>query len=446
MGDIYTFYSFKGGVGRTMALANMGFLAALNGKRVLLMDWDLEAPGLAYYFRGLLGEESLEQVMAAPGVLDVLCEWQTIVTEETDQTKLKAHGARFEQGEPFAACVRSLVDADLPLLPENACLDLIGPGSKQIHGKSFAATLANFSWDAFIGQHAGGFVLEQWRNWCKQHYDIVLIDSRTGLADSAGVCTMQMPDTVLLCFVLNQQNMDGIGTVAHSIAAVSERKIGLRLMPMRVSQRDSREGSEAQFLAKAVLQATGAIDNQLLLHDFMRFGVPLQDHLPYQETLAPLLVPEPGFDPLTLKYAQIAKEIFQINIELGQRNKDIFGLLRFRLVPRIATRNFLEELGYRPSPESIQIFMELLQNTREHVANGNVLPEGYLHDLFSCATKLAIGRRAQELSEEILALETCNILRKINVQISPLRQSNSAPKKLSKAGKDAKSKPVKTNA
>ncbi|OYV04568.1 MAG: hypothetical protein CFE26_16205, partial [Verrucomicrobiales bacterium VVV1] len=36
-----------------MALANVAFLAACNGLRVLAMDWDLEAPGLVYYFKGL---------------------------------------------------------------------------------------------------------------------------------------------------------------------------------------------------------------------------------------------------------------------------------------------------------------------------------------------------------------------------------------------------------
>src|SRR5215470_3632439 len=49
-GRIYTFYSYKGGVGRSMALANIGVLLALAGKRVLLVDWDLEAPGLELYF------------------------------------------------------------------------------------------------------------------------------------------------------------------------------------------------------------------------------------------------------------------------------------------------------------------------------------------------------------------------------------------------------------
>jgi len=51
MNSIITFYSFKGGVGRTMALANIAVLLVRKKKRVLAVDWDLEAPGLDKYFR-----------------------------------------------------------------------------------------------------------------------------------------------------------------------------------------------------------------------------------------------------------------------------------------------------------------------------------------------------------------------------------------------------------
>ena len=38
---IYTFYSYKGGVGRSMALANIGDILARAGLRVLMIDFDL---------------------------------------------------------------------------------------------------------------------------------------------------------------------------------------------------------------------------------------------------------------------------------------------------------------------------------------------------------------------------------------------------------------------
>ena len=46
-----TFYSFKGGVGRTMALANVAAILAGRGRRVLMIDFDLEAPGLTLLAR-----------------------------------------------------------------------------------------------------------------------------------------------------------------------------------------------------------------------------------------------------------------------------------------------------------------------------------------------------------------------------------------------------------
>jgi MinD-like ATPase involved in chromosome partitioning or flagellar assembly len=43
-GKIVTFYSYKGGTGRSMALANVAWILANGGNRVLTIDWDLEAP------------------------------------------------------------------------------------------------------------------------------------------------------------------------------------------------------------------------------------------------------------------------------------------------------------------------------------------------------------------------------------------------------------------
>src|SRR5260370_6034538 len=43
---IVTFYSFKGGTGRSMALVNTAVELVKAGRQVLIVDFDLEAPGL----------------------------------------------------------------------------------------------------------------------------------------------------------------------------------------------------------------------------------------------------------------------------------------------------------------------------------------------------------------------------------------------------------------
>ena len=50
-GTVVTFYSYKGGTGRTMAVANVAWILAANGRRVLAVDWDLDSPGLHRFYQ-----------------------------------------------------------------------------------------------------------------------------------------------------------------------------------------------------------------------------------------------------------------------------------------------------------------------------------------------------------------------------------------------------------
>ncbi|MEH0637687.1 AAA family ATPase [Streptomyces bottropensis] len=68
-GTIITFYSFKGGTGRTMALVNTAWILASNGLRVLVVDWDLEAPGLHTYLQPLLADPELTE---SAGVIEMV--------------------------------------------------------------------------------------------------------------------------------------------------------------------------------------------------------------------------------------------------------------------------------------------------------------------------------------------------------------------------------------
>ena len=45
-----SFYSYKGGTGRTLLVANLAVYAARLGQTVAMVDLDLEVPGLAYKF------------------------------------------------------------------------------------------------------------------------------------------------------------------------------------------------------------------------------------------------------------------------------------------------------------------------------------------------------------------------------------------------------------
>src|SRR5258708_3626809 len=75
---IYTFYSFKGGVGRTTALANIAEILYSRGIKVLMVDFDLEAPGLERYFSVETAITSREEVLQHRGVIDMLYSYKEI--------------------------------------------------------------------------------------------------------------------------------------------------------------------------------------------------------------------------------------------------------------------------------------------------------------------------------------------------------------------------------
>src|SRR5436309_5898204 len=74
---IYTLYSFKGGVGRSMALANVAAYFCRRGLRVLMIDWDLEAPGLeTYFYPADTKPVELARASARPGLIDLLADYK----------------------------------------------------------------------------------------------------------------------------------------------------------------------------------------------------------------------------------------------------------------------------------------------------------------------------------------------------------------------------------
>src|SRR4051812_6074055 len=78
MGRIITFYSYKGGTGRSFLLANVAWILASTGRRILLVDWDLEAPGLHNYFHPFLRDPLLT---TSPGLMDWVSDYQSVATD-----------------------------------------------------------------------------------------------------------------------------------------------------------------------------------------------------------------------------------------------------------------------------------------------------------------------------------------------------------------------------
>lgn len=185
---VVTFYSYKGGVGRSMALANVAALLAQAGRRVLLVDFDLEAPGLPSY--GPLGAAA-----GLPGVVDYV---------EQYRRDLKSPDvANF--------IVECALDDSKPIW-------VMPAGDNR--SPSYTERLSGIDWNELYAREEGFLMFEDLRQQWERHpakFDYVLVDSRTGHTDVGGICTRQLPDAVVVMFVPTKQNIEGLAPVVSSI-------------------------------------------------------------------------------------------------------------------------------------------------------------------------------------------------------------------------------------
>lgn len=205
-GRIITFYSYKGGTGRSMALANVAWILASNGKRVLALDWDLEAPGLHSYFYPFLVDK---EVTDSEGVIDFVIDFavEAMTPPENDAEVPE------DWHLPYANILRYATALDWEF-GNGGVLDFV-PAGRQ--GSSYSTRINSFNWEDFYDNLGGGVFLESAKEKMKEEYDYVLIDSRTGVSDTSGICTVQMPDALVICFTLNNQSIKGAAAVANSI-------------------------------------------------------------------------------------------------------------------------------------------------------------------------------------------------------------------------------------
>lgn len=177
------FYGLKGGVGRSSALAMTAYRLAQQRKRVLLLDFDLESPGLSDL---LLPPERV----AGSGLIDWFIEdavgqGDVVLGDLVSDSPLAEHtpgsiriAAAMGQGETAYLSKLARVYADVPSEQ--------GP-------QSFADRMVRL-----VG------LLEQ-----QERPDVVLIDSRAGLHDVAAVAISGLATVALLFATDTAQNWHG---------------------------------------------------------------------------------------------------------------------------------------------------------------------------------------------------------------------------------------------
>ena len=258
--QLTTFYSFKGGVGRTQSLHNVGARLAALRRKVLMVDVDLEAPGLsigALPDRVRTSKDGFAEIAS-----DLLFELDVVLDEDPDffadviQTyRSRIDGALHVVDVPIeprnadladrlrermnvtnlptgslALLTTGRIDPDYPQKMIDVRIDdafehtltdkqqarlpnflaAAGlptlPGTPDTLGLVFTAVLRHLLRGATDPSTGDAF----------QH---VLIDSRSGLADVGGLCLRGLPDTRVVLSGLNRQNLEGTRMVLETLSA-----------------------------------------------------------------------------------------------------------------------------------------------------------------------------------------------------------------------------------
>ncbi|MFG2431939.1 FxSxx-COOH system tetratricopeptide repeat protein [Streptomyces sp. NPDC048590] len=277
-GRIVTFYSYKGGTGRTMALANTAWILAANGKRVLAVDWDLEAPGLHRFFHPFLDPATLG---ATTGVIDLITEFAWAATNPAQRAD--DWHRDYARIQPHAV---SLSPEALGWeFPRGGTLDFVSAGRQN---REYSATVSTFDWDNFYDRLGGGHFFDALRDDMKANYDYVLIDSRTGLSDIADICTVHLPDVLVDCFTLSDQSIDGAASVARQIAErYTGRPISIFPVPMRIDEGEKEKADAGRALARLKFDRLPRdLSGDELTAYWGAVEIPYRPYYAYEETLA----------------------------------------------------------------------------------------------------------------------------------------------------------------
>lgn len=224
---IITFYSYKGGVGRTLAASNFAVYLAKFGLKTVVIDFDLEAPGINAKF-GLPELPSNQK-----GLLDYI-----LVFQQTNQA------------------MELLQDILVPVPLDNTektTLWLIPAG--QYLSENYYRQLNQLDWSIIFSEKRDGVGFFQQflaRIKSELNADFVIIDSRTGITESAGLCTQQLADEVV---VLSSLSSESIQFTKHikkliqnsQISKALGKNIDIKVVVSRVPKPDDLLGFKDKY-------------------------------------------------------------------------------------------------------------------------------------------------------------------------------------------------------
>ena len=155
---------------------------------MLAIDWDLESPGLHRYFHPFLADKELR---TSTGMIDLVPRLRRGGRSTADEATARTGSAAPPTCRGYAVSLRLGPRSHGRRLRGRLQGSLTSPPADRTRRTREA--VSTFDWASFFERLGGGTFLDALRRQHAGHYDYVLIDSRTGVSDSAGICTVRCP-------------------------------------------------------------------------------------------------------------------------------------------------------------------------------------------------------------------------------------------------------------
>lgn len=170
------FFSIKGGVGRSTALAATAWAIAETGKRVLVLDLDLESPGLS---SSLLPEDRRPAFGIADWLIEDLVENGDMIFQEMVASSPLSH------------------NGEIHVVPAHG----LDPGEYIAKlGRAWMPKINSDGYRERWSERLNRLLADLENEWMP---DVVFIDSRAGIDDVASACLTDLAASLILLFAID---------------------------------------------------------------------------------------------------------------------------------------------------------------------------------------------------------------------------------------------------
>jgi len=224
---VVTFYSYKGGVGRTTSLITFAnYYAYHYKKKVVILDFDFEAPGFTNYFNF-----SLDEMKPKNGVLEYLLD------KEASKEKLDLfQNYTIEVSKEYSG------DGSIYVMPSG---NLFGEENLTSYIEALARVDIN-STDTITNQILG--LINDIKKALEP--DVILIDSRTGFNDVFGLLINRISHTIVGIFEGNKQTEPGLKLFLREIYQDNKNNINPILVNSLIHKNGAYNKREKDFSDK----------------------------------------------------------------------------------------------------------------------------------------------------------------------------------------------------